>query len=109
MTDPEYVPERRPITSREHPLSIRIASRMAGAGVSPNAISVAGMIAGILAGLVFALTTLPGYGWILFFAVAALMQLRLLANMLDGIENRLPFMHADGIAKNAAEQAYVVA
>jgi phosphatidylglycerophosphate synthase len=85
MTDPEYVPERRPITSREHPLSIRIASRIAGLGVSPNAISVAGMIAGILAGLVFALTTLPGYGWILFIAAAALMQLRLLANMLDGM------------------------
>ncbi len=85
MTEPEYVPDRRPITSRDHPLSIRIASRIAGWGVSPNAISVIGMIAGLLAGVVFSLTTLPTYGWMLLIAAAVLMQLRLLANMFDGM------------------------
>jgi phosphatidylglycerophosphate synthase len=85
MNDSKYVPERRPITSREHPVSIRIASRIAGWGVSPNAISIVGMVAGILAGILFVLTPSPGYGWGLFLVAAALMQLRLLANMLDGM------------------------
>lgn len=83
--DLAYVPERRPITSREHPASIRIARWIAAMGVSPNAISIAGMIAGILAGLAFALTSLPGYGQAFLFVAAALVQLRLLANMLDGM------------------------
>jgi phosphatidylglycerophosphate synthase len=85
MNDSEYVPERRPITSREHPLSIRMASWIAAMGVSPNTISTAGMIAGIMAGMAFAFTTWPGYGWVFFLVAAALMQLRLLANMLDGM------------------------
>src|ERR1700722_19679707 len=85
VTDPTYAPERRPIASREHPWSIRLARWIAGRGVSPNAISVAGMLAGILAGVAFACTPLSDFGWIFFLAGAALMQLRLLANMLDGM------------------------
>ena len=85
MTDPGYVPERRPIASRNHPLSIRMAEWVAGLGVSPNAISLAGMIAGLLAGVAFACTTLPTAVWVWLLAAAALMQLRLLANMLDGM------------------------
>jgi phosphatidylglycerophosphate synthase len=87
MTVPNstYTPERRPIASRNHPLSIRIATWIAGLGITPNAISVAGMIAGVLAGVAFACTTLPELGWIVMLAAAALMQLRLLANMLDGM------------------------
>jgi phosphatidylglycerophosphate synthase len=85
MTDPTYVPERRPIASRNHPLSIRLAGWIARMGVSPNAISTSGMVAGILAGVSFACTPLGEYGWLFFLAAAALMQLRLLANMLDGM------------------------
>ena len=85
MTEPTYVPERRPIASRNYALSIRLATWLAGLGVSPNAISVAGMVAGVLAGVAFAGTPLPDYGWLLFLAAAVLMQLRLLANMLDGM------------------------
>lgn len=85
MPDPAYIPERRPIASREHPLSIRLARWIAGLGVSPNAISVMGMIAGILSGAVFVCTPLPDYGWVFFLAGAALLQLRLLSNMLDGM------------------------
>jgi phosphatidylglycerophosphate synthase len=85
MTQPTYVPDRRPIAARHHPLSIRLAGWVAGKGVSPNAISVAGMFAGVLAGVAFACTPLPEYGWGFFVAAAVLMQLRLLANMLDGM------------------------
>jgi phosphatidylglycerophosphate synthase len=85
MSDPSYVPERRPIASRNYSVSIRLATLVAKAGISPNAISTAGMIAGILSGVAFACTTLPDYGWLFFSAAAALMQLRLLANMLDGM------------------------
>jgi phosphatidylglycerophosphate synthase len=85
VTDSTYAPERRPIVSREHPWSIRLASWIAGLGVSPNAISVAGMIGGILSGVAFACTPLPDSGWVFFLAGAGLMQLRLLANMLDGM------------------------
>jgi phosphatidylglycerophosphate synthase len=85
MSDPGYVPERRPIATREHPLSIRLARRLADTGITPNAISVIGMVAGILAGGAFALTRWPDYGWIGFLAAAVMMQLRLLANMFDGM------------------------
>ncbi len=87
MTDKPYVPERRPLASRERALSKRVASWLARRGVSPNAISVAGMIAGIAAGAAFV-----GTGWLptpwerlAFLAAALLIQLRLLCNMLDGM------------------------
>lgn len=85
MTETPYVPERRPITSRDLPVSIRLASWVASLGITPNAISVAGMIAGILSGLSYLGTKHPDYGWCFFLLAAALMQLRLLANMLDGM------------------------
>lgn len=59
---------------------------MAEWGVSPNSISLAGMVAGILAGGAFAATQLlPDFWRPAFFLAAALIQLRLLANMLDGM------------------------
>jgi phosphatidylglycerophosphate synthase len=85
MSDKPYLPDRRPIASREAAISKRLASALAGLGVSPNAISGAGMIAGVAAGGAFALTALPDWQRIAFFAAAALMQLRLLGNMLDGM------------------------
>lgn len=84
MPETPYVPERRPIATRNYSVSIRAAAWIAGLGVTPNAISVLGMIAGVLAGAVFPCTTLPECGW-LFVAAVALMQLRLLANMFDGM------------------------
>ena len=85
VNDPDYVPERRPIAARNLGLSMVAANWLAKTGVSPNAISTAGMFVGILAGVSFACTTLPDYGWLFFLAAAALMQLRLLANMFDGM------------------------
>lgn len=78
-------PDRRPIASRERSWSKAIAQFLANAGVSPNAISTAGMIAGILAGIALAMTRLPAWETAGFLAAAVFIQLRLLANMFDGM------------------------
>jgi phosphatidylglycerophosphate synthase len=80
------VRNRRPIAARQLRLFQAMAEELARRAVTANAISVAGMIAGILAGVAFALTPCAGklepLAW---FAAALLIQLRLLANMLDGM------------------------
>lgn len=78
------VRNRRPIAARDLTLSRRAASWLARRRVSANAISIAGMIAGVLAGIVLGLTrdVATPLSW---FAAALLIQLRLLANMLDGM------------------------
>lgn len=85
MNNPAYSPERRPIRSREWNLSHRAAGWLARRGVTANSISAAGMVCGILAGLALALTSRPGWERLGFLAAAALMQLRLQANLLDGM------------------------
>lgn len=85
MSDKEYTPERRPITSRNLSVSIRLATWIAGLGITPNTISVVGMIAGVLSGAAYVGTRRPADGWLFFLLAAGLMQLRLLANMLDGM------------------------
>lgn len=83
MKQSDYIPERRPIASRDKAASRRLAAWLAGLGVSPNAISTWGMVAGLAAGAAFALSgRAPMAGLI---AGAVLIQLRLLANMLDGM------------------------
>jgi len=79
--------DRRPIASRDRAVSRRVASWLAGTGITPNAISIAGMVFGCLAGVVFAATaSLDSWSmraaWV---AGALLVQLRLLANMFDGM------------------------
>lgn len=84
MPTSDPVRNRRPIAARDLKLSRLAATWLARRGASANAISTAGMIAGILAGVAFALT--HGAAAPLFWFVAALMiQLRLVANMLDGM------------------------
>lgn len=85
MDQPEYKPERRPIASREHVLSKKAASFLANAGVSPNAISTAGMIAGILGGISLAFTNQFAVASPFFLFGGLMMQTRLLANMFDGM------------------------
>ena len=85
MSNPEYQPERRPLATRERNFSKVLANRLAASGITPNAISVAGMVAGIAAGVAFAVTGFgDSYRWC-FFLAAVLIQMRLLANMLDGM------------------------
>jgi phosphatidylglycerophosphate synthase len=85
MSNSTYVPERRPLASREKAASKRVAAWLARLGVRPNSISVASMIAGILAGGAFAATAHLEPHWLFFLLAAGLIQLRLLANMLDGM------------------------
>lgn len=95
--------ERRPIATRELKISKRLAASLAAAGCTPNGISVAGMVAGALAGAAFWATEASSgaassgtdwsdWGRLWFVLGAVLVQLRLLANMLDGmvaVENDL--------------------
>src|SRR5690606_38881461 len=66
--------------------SHRAAAWLAKRGVTANAISVAGMISGILAGAALAATQYaPAPAWLCWLLGAVFIQLRLLANMLDGM------------------------
>jgi phosphatidylglycerophosphate synthase len=88
MDEGAYQPtDRRPIGARRFAVVKQLAAWLAGARVSANAISVAGMVCGLLAGvsLWFTPWTDPLTERILWLAAAALVQLRLLANMLDGM------------------------
>jgi phosphatidylglycerophosphate synthase len=87
MAEAPYQPkDRRPIAARRWPIWQHMAKWMAHQGVSPNAISLAGMGCGMAAGLALAATGSAGgaerFAWL---AGAALIQLRLLANLLDGM------------------------
>lgn len=80
--------ERRPLATREKRWSKATAHWLARRQVSPNAVSVFGMIAGCLAGIVFWATQQVDEPWMIrgtFVAGAICVQLRLLANMLDGM------------------------
>jgi phosphatidylglycerophosphate synthase len=87
MAEPLYQPtDRRPIAARHWRVSQVLAGWLARRGVSPNAISLAGMGCGILAGVVLAATAhAPGWERVAWLAGAGLILLRLLANMLDGM------------------------
>lgn len=88
LKEPEvYQPtDRRPIAARRWSIWLPIVAAIVNTGVSANSISVAGMIAGILAGLALALTSLqPDFARWAWLAAAFFIQLRLLANLLDGM------------------------
>lgn len=78
--------ERRPLRSRNLKAFQLLASWLARHGVPPNLISLAGMLSGIAAGVALASTSLvPGVDRALWVAAALFIQLRLLANLLDGM------------------------
>jgi phosphatidylglycerophosphate synthase len=85
VNNPAHTPERRPIASRDRAFAKYLADWLTRRHVSPNSISLAGMAAGVAAGIAFALTPFPDLTRWAFMAAALLMQLRLLANMLDGM------------------------
>ena len=78
---------RRPLKSRDVAFFRSLARALAGMGVTPNAISFASMFFGSGAGLAFVATAhvhgLPQR--ICFFGAAAMIQLRLLCNLIDGL------------------------
>lgn len=78
--------DRRPIAGRSHPLSQAAAAWLVRRDMSANAISIFGMVCGLLAGLALAITRwTDGAGVALWLAGAVLIQLRLASNMLDGM------------------------
>jgi phosphatidylglycerophosphate synthase len=87
VSQPEYnASDRRPIAARELVVFQKMAAWLADRGASPNGISVAGMIAALVGALALWGTSLDTpYARLLWLAGAVLTQLRLLANMLDGM------------------------
>jgi phosphatidylglycerophosphate synthase len=87
MDKPAYDPnERRPIATRDLKASQTIAAWLATHGISPNAISIFGMLAAIVGGVALASTHLvPEWARWLWLSGAAGAQLRLAANMFDGM------------------------
>ena len=78
---------RRPLASRDIPLFRALAAALVRMGIPPNAISFLSIVFAVGAALVFAGTT-HCTGWLLrlhWLGAALLIQLRLLANMLDGM------------------------
>lgn len=82
----EY-PARRFLKTRNTRWAQAVAHRLAHAGVRPNFISIVGVVLAGLAGTCLLLTGKFGRDAqiVLFVAAAALIQLRLLCNMLDGM------------------------
>jgi phosphatidylglycerophosphate synthase len=83
--DSYQIGDRRPLASRSWKISEKIARWLARHGATPNAISVVGMICGILAGIMFALTAGAAYPWFFWIFGALFVQVRLLANLYDGM------------------------
>jgi phosphatidylglycerophosphate synthase len=78
------VGDRRPIATRKTKWAQAATTWLAARKVSPNAISVAGMCACIIAGFALGLTSVA-YNRIFWLIAALGAQLRLTANMLDGM------------------------
>jgi len=83
MQEPVSV-DRRPIATRNRKWAQAMTAWLAARRVSPNAISIAGMCACIVAGIALAVTSIVDYR-ILWIIAALGAQLRLTANMLDGM------------------------
>jgi len=76
--------DRRPIATRNQKWAQSTTTWLAARNVSPNAISIAGMCACLAAGAALGLTSVEYYR-ILWLIAAIGAQLRLTANMLDGM------------------------
>jgi phosphatidylglycerophosphate synthase len=81
---PRYGIDRRPIATRNRKWAQATTAWLASRNVSPNAISIAGMCACIIGGIALGLTSIVDYR-ILWLLGALGAQLRLTANMLDGM------------------------
>jgi phosphatidylglycerophosphate synthase len=83
--DSYQIGDRRPLASRGWKTSERVASWLARRGMTPNAISIVGMLCGITAGVMFLQTPNVPHPWIFWLVGALFVQLRLLANLYDGM------------------------
>jgi phosphatidylglycerophosphate synthase len=78
------VVDRRPIATRNRKWAQTATAWLARRNVSPNTISIAGMCACIIAGIALGVTSIA-YHRVLWLIAALGAQLRLTANMLDGM------------------------
>lgn len=74
--DSYQIGDRRPLASRGWKTSDRIARWLARRGITPNAISIAGMLCGIAAGILFFETSRVSHPWIFWLSGAVRVQLR---------------------------------
>jgi phosphatidylglycerophosphate synthase len=81
---PSKAIDRRPIATRNRKWAQEATAWLASRNVSPNAISIAGMCACIVGGIALGATSIADYP-ILWLIAALGAQLRLTANMLDGM------------------------
>jgi phosphatidylglycerophosphate synthase len=81
---PSTAIDRRPIATRNRKWAQSSTAWLASRNVSPNAISIAGMCACIVAGIALGMTSIVD-SRILWLIAALGAQLRLTANMLDGM------------------------
>jgi len=80
------VADRRPLATRDTAPAQRLAAWLIARRVRPNGISFVGMLAGIAGGLLLAATAWwPDARMPLWLGAAAMVQMRLLCNMLDGM------------------------
>jgi phosphatidylglycerophosphate synthase len=80
--------ERRPLKVRDLRLCNRAADALAAAGITPNMISVVGVLVGIMAGVALAATSWAEHEFayrLLWLAGAGFIVLRGAANVLDGV------------------------
>jgi phosphatidylglycerophosphate synthase len=86
MIDTIYqLSDRRPLASRDLDIARRMASWLIGAGIPANTVSLSSMVFAALASLSLAATSSSAAPRLLFIAAALFVQLRLLANLLDGM------------------------
>ncbi|HKX17725.1 MAG TPA: CDP-alcohol phosphatidyltransferase family protein [bacterium] len=86
MTVADAGMDRRPVPARRWPVLRRIAGELARRGVSPNVISVAGMLCGAGAGGLFVVAAHAApFVHVAWVAAAALIAVRATANVLDGL------------------------
>ena len=77
--------DRRPIPARSYRWAKAVTRRLTARGVSPNAISIAGMSLAVIAGFLLAATSLGIGERALWLIAPPLILMRLLANMFDGM------------------------
>lgn len=85
---PNELSGRRPLKTRDWKFFQLMAAWLAKQNVSPNAISVWSVVFGALAGIALACTSLWSDAIVrhtLWLAAAAMIQMRLIANLLDGM------------------------
>lgn len=78
-------PERRPIKTRGANWARRLAAAIADRGVSPDSISMVGVLFALAGAAALLGASRPATSALLLIAAAVCIQLRLLANMLDGL------------------------